>query len=101
MGRGGETRRWEAQKPQYGPAMEPREEGTAGWGSHGPVGTRVAEPRKDGAVVAGLRRGDWHRWVNSILPEFRILRTSECDAILSHGLCSSKELVKDLKMKSP
>ena len=99
MGRGGETRRWEAQKPQYRLATEPREEGTASRGSHGPVGTRMAEPRKDGAVVAGLRRGDWYRWVNSIPPEFRILRTSERDAILSHSLCSSKELVKDLKMK--
>ena len=26
--------------------------------SHGPVGTRASEPRKDGAVVADLRRGD-------------------------------------------
>lgn len=64
-------------------------------------GDQGGRTKKDGAVVAGLRRGDWHRWLNSILPEFRILRTSEHDAILSHGLFSSKELVKDLKMKSP
>ena len=61
----GETRRWEAQKPEYRLSTEPREdgtgaagEGTAGRGAHGPVGTRVSEPRKDGAVVADLRRGD-------------------------------------------